>query len=128
MAPSRPECRQIRCSPLRHLNDLGQNVADLRAHRVEAVRGIHHEIRALALFGVGHLPRQDGIERLLCHGAARQDPLALIFRRRRHHHHGIDALLAAGLEQQRAHPTTTTGAPDRSASSKNFCGRRPSIG
>ena len=37
----------------------------------------------------------------LRHGAARQNPLALSFRRGRHHHHRIDALFAAGLEQQR---------------------------
>src|SRR5256885_15349615 len=48
--------------PSRHLNDLRQNVLDLRPHRVEPVRRIHHEIGALALLGVGHLPRQDGIE------------------------------------------------------------------
>ena len=35
------------------------------------------------------------------HVVARQNSLALDFRRRRHHHHRIDALLAAGLEQQR---------------------------
>ena len=67
----------------------------------ETMRGIHYEIRALALFGVGQLPRQDGVELFAGHVVARQNPLALNFRRRRDHHHRIDALLAAGLEQQR---------------------------
>jgi hypothetical protein len=48
-------------SPLRHFNSLIQNVPDSCAHGVKAMRCIHHEIRASALFGVGQLPRQDGI-------------------------------------------------------------------
>ena len=35
------------------------------------------------------------------HGAARQNPLTLAFRAGRDNNHGIDALLAAGFEQQR---------------------------
>ena len=49
----------------------------------------------------GSLPRQDGIELLAGHVVARQNSLALNFRRGRDHHHRIDALLAAGLKQQR---------------------------
>jgi hypothetical protein len=48
-------------SSLRHLNSLNENVPDSGAHGVKSVRCIHHEMRALALFGVGQLPRQDGI-------------------------------------------------------------------
>src|SRR3981081_2467489 len=51
-------------SPLRHLNSLAENVPDSCTHRIESVRGIHHEIRAPAFFGIGQLPRQDGIELL----------------------------------------------------------------
>ena len=50
--------------PLRHFNDLGQNVADSCAYRVQPVRRIHYEIRAPAFFGVRQLPRQNGVERL----------------------------------------------------------------
>src|SRR5713226_2238694 len=85
-------------SSLRHLSSLIQNVPDSGTHRVKAVRGIHHEIRTFALFGVGQLPRQDGVELFAGHVVARQDTLALNFRRRRDHHYRIDAFLAAGLE------------------------------
>src|SRR5581483_6409 len=63
-------------SPLRHLNDCGQNVLDLRAHGAESAGRIHDEIGALALFSVGHLPGEDGIEFFVIHGPARQHPLA----------------------------------------------------
>src|SRR6478609_5156998 len=59
----------------RHLSSLIQDVADSRAYRVEPVRRIHHEIRALALFGVGQLPRQDGVELFIRHVVAGQDAL-----------------------------------------------------
>src|SRR5215471_15310870 len=72
--------RSESASPLRHLNDLGQNVLDLRAHRIEPVRRIHHEIGALALFAVGHLLGDDGIELLLVHGAAGKHAFALKLR------------------------------------------------
>ena len=87
-------------SPPRHLTSLIQDVPNSCAHRIEAMRGIHDEIGALALFGVGHLPRQNDIELFVGHVVARQNPLALDFRRRRDHHNRIDVLLAAGLEQQ----------------------------
>src|SRR6266403_2229277 len=45
-------------SSLRHLSSLIEDVPDSRTHGVEAVRSIHHEIRTLALFGIGQLPRQ----------------------------------------------------------------------
>jgi hypothetical protein len=48
------------------------------------VRGIHHEVRASAFFGVRQLSRQDGVESLGGHVATRHDALALNFRRRRH--------------------------------------------
>ena len=64
------------------------------------MRRIHHEIRAFALFGIGQLPRQDGIELFAGHVVAAENAFALNFRRSRHHHHRIDALLAAGFEQQ----------------------------
>src|SRR6266403_5345357 len=67
--------------PPRHLNNLGQNVLDPRAHGVETVGGIHHEIRTLALFGIGHLPRQDGIELFARHVVAGKNPFALNFGR-----------------------------------------------
>ena len=51
-------------SPLRHLTSPDQNVADSHPHRIKTVRGIHHEIRALALFGIRQLPGQDGAELL----------------------------------------------------------------
>src|SRR5215475_6636714 len=63
--------------PFRHFNNLGQDVLDLRADRIKPVRGIHDEIRALALLRIGHLPRNNGIELFGIHGAARQHPLAL---------------------------------------------------
>src|SRR5664279_3826654 len=78
-------------SPLRHLNNLGQNVPDSDAHGVKTVRGIHYEIRAPAFFGIGRLSRQDRIKHLGGHGASGQNALALNFRRRRHYHHSIDA-------------------------------------
>jgi hypothetical protein len=65
------------------------------------MRRIHHEIRAFALFGIGQLPRQDGIEHFLRHVGACQNALALYFRRRGHNNHRIDPLLAAGFIQQR---------------------------
>src|SRR3977135_4256874 len=55
----------------RHFNSLVKNVPDSCAHRIEAVRGIHHEIRALAFFGVGQLSRQDGVELFAGHVLAR---------------------------------------------------------
>src|SRR5260370_25728826 len=84
---------------LRQLNSLFQDVPDSGPHRVEAIRGIHYEIRALALFGIRQLPRQDGIELFTGHIVAGENPLALNFRRGRDHHHRIDALLATGLIQ-----------------------------
>src|SRR5229473_8124272 len=88
-------------SSSRHLSSLIDNVPDSRTHGVEAVRSIHHEIRAFALFCVGQLPRQDGGELFPGHVVALQDSLALNFRRCRDHHHRIDAFLTAGLEQER---------------------------
>src|SRR5471032_3593179 len=57
----------------RYLNSLSENVPDSGTHGIETVRCIHHEMRALALFGVGQLPRQDGIEFLRRHVVARQN-------------------------------------------------------
>src|SRR6478752_10632539 len=54
-------------SPLRHLNNLGQDVRDLGTHWVESVRRIHHEIGTLALFRVGCLLGDDGVELRLVH-------------------------------------------------------------
>ena len=107
-------------SPPRHLSSLVQNVPDLGAHGVEAVRGIHHEIGALALFGVGHLPRQDGVELFAGHVVARQNSLALDFRR------VVTTTTASTrfsppVSNSNGTSTTATGAPDRSASSRNFC-------
>src|SRR5580692_7709269 len=81
----------------RHLNSLVQNVPDSRAHRIKAVRRIHYEIRAFALFGVGQLPRQDGVKLFAGHVVARQDSLALNFRGAGDDDHRIDAFLAPGL-------------------------------
>src|SRR6202795_4908004 len=67
-------------SSRRHLNSLVQHVPDSRTHGVKTVRGSHHEMRALALFGVGHLPRQDSVELLVGHVGACENPLALDFR------------------------------------------------
>src|SRR6266849_5291439 len=83
---------------LRHLSSLIQHVPDSRAHGVETVRGIHHEIRTFALFGVRQLPRHDRVELFPGHVVAGKDSLALNFRRGRDHHYGVDAFLAAGLE------------------------------
>src|SRR6202021_4170042 len=91
-------------SALRHLNNLGQNVPDSAAHGVKTVRGIPHEIGALAFFGVRQLSHHDGLESLSGHGAPGEDALALDFRRRRYHDHRIDALLATGFEQKRHIP------------------------
>src|ERR1700730_7991089 len=82
---------------LRHLNSLFQDVPDSGPHRVEAVGGIHHEICALALFGIGQLPRQDGVELLYGHIIAGENPLTLNFRCGCDHHHRIDAFLASSL-------------------------------
>jgi hypothetical protein len=48
-------------APPRHPSNLLQNVADPLAHGIKSVRGIHHEIRAPALFGIGQLPGEDGV-------------------------------------------------------------------
>src|SRR4051794_37755143 len=85
-------------SPPRHFNSLGENVADSGAHGINAMRCIHHEIRAFAFFGVWQLPLQDGIEFFLGHVVAGENALALNFRRRGHYDDRIDPLLAAGLE------------------------------
>ena len=61
---------------MRHFSSPLQNVADLRADRVEPVGGIHHEIGAPALFGIGQLPRQDGIELFARHVVAGENPFA----------------------------------------------------
>ncbi len=126
---SRPELQGESGSPLRHLNDLGQNVADCCAHRVQSMRRIHHEIRALALFGIGQLPRQDGVERLVASwcrapGSARAGSAGS----RRDHDHGIDAFLAAGFEQQRDIHHHDRVRRIASASSRNFLREAPSIG
>jgi hypothetical protein len=63
------------------------------------MRRIHDKIGAFALFGVGQLPRQDGVEFFRGHVVAREDPFALDLRRGRDHHDRIDPLLAAGLVQ-----------------------------
>src|SRR5258706_13729217 len=76
-------------SPPRHLNSLVQNVPDSQAHGVESIGCIHHEISAAAFFGVGQLPREDGIELFTGHVVARQDSLVLKFRRGRDHHHRV---------------------------------------
>src|SRR3984957_1479274 len=54
----------------RHLSSLVQNVPDSRTHGIETMRRIHDEIRALSLFGVGHLSRQDSVEFLIGHVGA----------------------------------------------------------
>src|ERR1700722_270731 len=84
-------------SPLRHLSSLLQDVPDSCAYRLKAIGGIHHEIGAGTLFGVGQLPRENGVELFAGHIVARQDPLALNFRRCRYYHHRINAFLTAGL-------------------------------
>src|SRR5262245_1879626 len=66
--------------PSGHFSNLGQDVLDLRADGIKPVRGIHDEIRALALLHIGHLTRNNGIELFGIHGATRQHPLALQFR------------------------------------------------
>ena len=60
--------------PFRHISDTGENVAHLGAGALETHRGVHHEIRAAALFRIRHLPRQDAGQPLFA-GAARQDAL-----------------------------------------------------
>ena len=68
---------------------------------IEAARRIHHEIGAPALFLVGHLLGQQGMELLRRHAGPLEDAGALHVARRRHHHDGVDPPVAAGLEQQR---------------------------
>ena len=106
-------------SPLRHLNDLGQNVADCRAHRVQSVRRIHHEIRACAFRHVAAAPEW----RRAPHSSWCRAPESARAGSPdgRDHDDGIDAFLAAGLEQQRDihHHDRRAG---RSASSRNFLG------
>ena len=110
-------------SPPRHLNSLFENVADSRPHRIEPVRGIHHEIGALALFGVGQLPRQDGVELS-----------AVMLSRARIRSRWISGVVVTTttastrfsppVSNSSGTSTTTTGAPDRSASSRIFAWRR----
>ena len=64
------------------------------------MRSIHHEMRALSFFRVGHLPRQNVLKLFLGHIRAGQNSLALQFRARCDNNHRVDTLLAAGLEQQ----------------------------
>ena len=64
------------------------------------MRSIHHEMRALSFFRVGHLPRQNRRELFLGHIRAGENPLALKFRRGRDDDHRINTLLASGFEQQ----------------------------
>ena len=73
---------------------------DLRTRGLDSLRAIHDEIRPLALFRIGQLPRQQSLQPVHADPAL-QEPCALHVRRRRDHHHGIDALVPAGLEQQR---------------------------
>src|SRR5262245_37739295 len=54
--------------PLRHCSDGGEDRTHLGAGGVESMRGVHDKIGAGALLGVGHLPRQNGLE--LLHGHA----------------------------------------------------------
>ena len=57
---------RINLPPLRHLsNRRAGSSLHLRAGGVESLRAIHDEIRAAALFGVGHLPRQHRLELVL---------------------------------------------------------------
>src|SRR5580704_11879309 len=66
-------------SPLRHLSSLLQNVPDPCAYRLKTIGCIHHEIGAGALFRVGQLPREDGVELFAGYVVTRQDSLALNF-------------------------------------------------
>ena len=83
------------------------------------MRRIHHEIRAFAFFGVGQLPRQDGVELFL----------VMSSRARMRSRWISGVVVTTTTASTRFSPpvsyssgtsTTATGAPDCSASDKNF--------
>ena len=73
---------------------------DRIARRSETSAGIDDEIGALALFGIGHLPGQDRLEFFRRHAWPRQHAFALDFGRRGDDDDLVDAIGAAGFEQQ----------------------------
>src|SRR5258708_84154 len=88
-------------TPPRHLSSLDEDFPDSCTYRIKSMGRIHHEIGTSALFGIGQLPRQNGIELLARHVVARKNTLALNVRIRGDHHDGIDTLFATGFEQER---------------------------
>ena len=84
-----------------HSSNCVEDGTHLGARRLEALRGIHDKIGAPPLFRIGHLLCQDRFELLRGHPGALEHTRALDLHRRRHNHDGVDALVGAGLEQER---------------------------
>src|ERR1700738_326946 len=95
-------------APARHSSNGAQNAMDLRPRGIEAARAIHHEMRSAAFFLVGRLLGEDRVELALAHVGAGEHALALQLGGGRDHHHGVDPILRADPERQRAVETHDT--------------------
>src|SRR6266487_2814350 len=87
-------------SPLRHCSNCVEDRTHVGARRLKAPRRIHDKIRPATLLVVWDLLRENGIELVHRHAWAFEGARALHVRRRGDHHHRVDALLAAGFEQE----------------------------
>src|SRR5690349_22192148 len=93
-------CAGPRITPsARHSSNSAQNAMNLRPGGIEAARAIHYEMGAAALFLVGGLLGENGIEFSLAHVGAGEHALALHLGGGGNHDDRVDAILRADFEQ-----------------------------
>src|SRR6266540_4148648 len=90
-----------RMSVIRISHERRHNITNLGKGMLGRFRRIHNEIDPGALFFVGHLVGDEGLEFLVGHARTLHDARFLNFRRRRYHDDAIDIAVASGLEQKR---------------------------